>query len=200
MAEIMNGTTKPLLVDHVEWTSFFDELGRESDRAAAILAAAWIDHLLKRKLTQLFSSGNENARHQLFEHNGPFATFSAKVTAAFCVGWLEPDVHHDLHMIQKIRNKFAHQIHGLSMESPLIRPLIESFKVPDREFWDWRKLKCSASGEGVGIVFYADQPPGMVGEPLVIPAAFKFRIAASWAIAYLAANLGVGISVAEDLI
>jgi len=195
----MRETTQRLLVDHAEWASFFDELGRESERATAILAAAWIDVLLKRKLAQLFSGGNAKTRGQLFAGNGPFATFSAKITAAFCAGWLDAEVHHDLTVIRKIRNEFAHQIHGLSMESPSIRSLIESLKVPDGEFYDWRKLKCVASNEGTGIVFFTDRPPEKVGEPLVIPAAFIFRLAAAWVIAYLAANLGVGIIVPDDL-
>jgi hypothetical protein len=198
MAEIMSETKRLLLVDQAEWASFFDELGRESERATAILAAAWIDHLLERKLAQLFSSGNKDARDQLFASSGPFATFSAKTTAAFCAGWLDTDVHHDLRVIRKIRNEFAHRIHGLSMESPKIKPLIESFQVPHREFYDWGKLKCAATAEGIGIVFYTDQQAEKVGEPLVIPAAFTFRLAVSWIIAYLAANLGVGIVVPDE--
>jgi hypothetical protein len=191
--------TRLLLVDHAEWTSFFNELQRESERATAILAAAWIDQLLERKLAQLFSSGNKEARANLFAANGPFATFSAKITAAFCAGWLDADVYHDLRVIQKIRNKFAHQIHGLSMESPSVRPLTESFQVPHREFYDWGKLKCAAADEGTGIVFYTDQRTEKIDEPLIIPAAFTFRLAVSWIIAYLAANLGVGIVVPDDV-
>jgi hypothetical protein len=195
----MSEPTQLLLVDHAEWASFFDELGRESERATAILAAAWIDHLLERKLAQLFSSGNKKALAQLFAANGPFATFSAKITAAFCAGWLDADVYHDLHVIRKIRNSFAHQIHGLSMESQKIRPLIESLQVPHREFYDWGELKCAGTAEGVGVVFYTDQSAEGLGEPLVIPATFTFRLAVSWIIAYLAANLGVGILVPDEV-
>ena len=194
----MNDSPSMILVDQTEWASFFDELGRESERATAILAGAWIDHLLERKLSRLFSSGNKEARARLFAANGPFASFSAKITTAFCVGWLDADVHHDLRLVQQIRNKFAHQIQGLSMESSSIKPLIESFQVPHREFYDWGKLKCAATAEGVGVVFYTDQTVERIGEPLAIPAAFTFRLAVSWIIAYLAANLGVGIVVAED--
>ena len=193
----MSETTPLLLVDHAEWASLFEELGRESERATAILAGAWIDHLLERKLAQFFSHGNADARAQLFGANGPFATFASKITAAFCAGWLDVDVHDDLHVIRKIRNRFAHQIHGLSMESPAIRSLIDSFRVPHREFYDWGKLRCAATAEGTGVVFYTGGPPETVGEPLIIPAVFTFRMAASWTIAYLAANLGVGIVVPD---
>jgi hypothetical protein len=194
----MNDAPQHLLVNYAEWASFFDELGRESERATAILAAAWIDHLLERKLTHFFSGGNREARVRLFASNGPFTTFSAKITTAFCAGWLDNDVHHDLHVIRKIRNEFAHQMHGLSMESPRIRHLIESFRVPHREFYDWGKLKCAAIAEGIGVMFYTDRPPEEVGGPLVIPAAFTFRWATSWVIAYLSANLGVGITVPDE--
>jgi hypothetical protein len=186
----MSEPTQLLVVDHAMWALFFDELGRESERGAAILAAAWIDHLLESKLAQL-SSGNKEARTH-------FSTFSANITAAFRVGLLDDDVHHDLRVIQKIRNVFAHRIQGLSMESPPIKPLIESFQVPHREFYDWGKLRCAATAEGVGVVFHTDQSAEGLGEPLVIPAAFTFRLAVSWIIAYLAANLGVGILVPDE--
>lgn len=187
----MNDSPSMLLVDQTEWASFFDELKDESDRGAAVLAAAWIDHLLERKLVLLFSGKNPKARAQL-------VNFSRRINAAFRVGLLDVDVCHDLNVIRKIRNEFAHQIHGLSMESGEVRTLIESFRVPHREFYDWGKLKCAATTEGSGIVFHTNQPPEKVGEPLVIPAAFTFRWATSWVIAYLSANLGVGIVVPDD--
>jgi hypothetical protein len=187
----MSETTRLLLVDHAKWASFFDELNQESDRGAALLTAAWINHLLERKLAKLFSGENAKARAQL-------VNFSQRINAAFGEGRLDDDVCHDLHVIRKIRNKFAHHIHGLSMESPEIRTLIESFQVPHREFYDWGKLKCAATGEGNGIVFYTDRSPENVGESLVIPAAFIFRWASSWAIAYLSANLGVGVVVPDE--
>ena len=194
----MSETSQRLVIDHAEWASFFDEFGHESERATAILAAAWIDHLLELKLAQHFSSGNAKARAQLFAANGPFGTSSAKITTAFCVGWLDVDVYHDLNLIRKIRNSFAHQVHGLSMESPTISGLIESFKVPHREYYDWGKLKCAAINEGIGVVFYTEPPPENVGAPLLVPAAFTFRLAASWAIAYLVAKLGIGIRVLDE--
>jgi len=103
------------LIDLNQWLEFFQELSCESDRAAAILSAAWIDHLLEKRLTLLFCKGNRKERTKLFEAGGAFATLASKIDAAFCIGWLDPDVHHDLQVIREIRNEFAHQIHGLSM-------------------------------------------------------------------------------------
>lgn len=190
---------QPLLVDSAKWTSFFEELAGESERAAAILVAAWIDELLKRKLAELFLRGNSEARDRLFKADGPFASFAAKINAAFCAGWLDSDVHHDLGVIRKIRNEFAHKIHGLSMESPEIRELVESFRVPHREYYDWGKLKCAAIKDGNGIAFYTDQPPENAGEQLNISTACTFRWAASWVVAYLFASLDVGIILPDDV-
>lgn len=182
-----------VLVDQAEWSSFFDELSRESDRATAILAAAWIDRLLQLRLQELFAHGNSKARAQLFDANGPFATFGSKIAAAYCIGWLDADVHHDLGLIRRIRNAFAHQIHGLSMDSPEIRSLVDSFRVPQREVYDWGELRAFATRDGHGVLIFTGDVPEDAGEPLVLPAIINFRLAASWVIAYVAANLDVGL-------
>lgn len=126
-----------VLVAQSDWTAFFEELKDETDRGCAILAVAWIDHILERKLGALFSGGNSDARRKLFDANGPFSPFSAKVTAAFCLGWLDADLRHDLDVIRKIRNRFAHQIHGLTLDDPDMAILVDSFRLPHREFSDW---------------------------------------------------------------
>jgi hypothetical protein len=60
------------------------------------------------------------------------------------------------------------------------------------------KLKCAAINEGIGVVFYTELQRKTVGAPLLIPTAFTFRLAASWAIAYLVAKLGIGIRVLNE--
>lgn len=190
----MSEAASQLVVDRKTWTAFFEELGRESERAAAILCAAWMDHLLRLRLEQTYSHGSIKARRALFEANGPFATFSSKINAAFCAGWLDADVYHDLQTIRKIRNEFAHQAQGLSMESSRIKQFIGTFQVPHREFYDWGKLQCAATADGTGIVFYTDSAPNDdIGEALEV-SAITFRMAASWIVAYLVANLGVAIA------
>ena len=192
-----NSTPPELLIDQKQWSAFFEELKDESDRGTAILYAAWIDHLLGQKLRLHFSKGNAEQQDKLFEGNGAFHAFSSKVTAAFCLGWLDPDVRHDIDLIRKIRNLFAHQIHGLSMKTPEVRHLVNEFHVPHREFYDWGKLRAAATKDGRGVVFYTGEPPDEVGA-LLDATAHTFRLAASWVVAYLAANLEVGIVLDES--
>ena len=177
-----------LEIDKDHWSGFFRELKGESDRGTALLYAAWIDHLLEQKLRLHFSKGNAKQRDQLFEETGAFHTFASKVSAAFCLGWLDPDVRHDIDLIRRIRNLFAHQIHGLSMDSLRVRAFVDTFRIPPREFLDWGQLRAAATKDGAGIVFYTGEPPEDVAEPLNTTA-LTFRLAASWVVAYLAANL-----------
>jgi hypothetical protein len=112
-------------------------LSEESDRACVILVASWADHLLRIKLANEFSKGNSDARSSLFASNGPFATFSAKLNAAFCAEWIDRDVYHDLQVIRKMRNRFAHSIGNESLNDEPFPAMVASLRVPNREYYDW---------------------------------------------------------------
>ena len=114
-----------------------NSLEKESDRAKLILVVSWIDHFLNVKLQNEFSKGNKKARKDLFSSNGPFATFSSKLNLAFCAGWIDSDVYHDIQVIRKLRNECAHSIDSISLNEEKIRKEIEKFKVPRRKFFDW---------------------------------------------------------------
>lgn len=191
-AEPHSNMPPELRIDQNQWSAFFEELRGESDRATVILYAAWIDHLLEQKLRLHFSKGNAEQRDKLFDGNGAFHAFSSKVNAAFCLGWLDADVRHDIDLIRRIRNRFAHQIHGLSLKTPEIRDLADKFRIPHRDFHDWGKLRAAASKDGRAVILYTGDPPDHAGAPLDTTG-LTFRFAASWVVAYLAANLEVRI-------
>ena len=182
---LMSEDYPEILIDEKEWSSFYEEMATESERAMAVLAAAWIDSLLTRKLEILFSKGNSKTRQNLLNSDGPFASFSAKVNVTFCLGWIDVDVHHDLEVIRKIRNTFAHQIHGLSMDSPAIKELVKTFRIPHRKFHDWGQLKGAVADGGKGAVLYTDVAPEGSGDPLPIPTAFSYR----WAVSLVVGTL-----------
>jgi len=183
---------KPVFISQEEWRSFFEELKKESDRAAAILVAAYIDSLLRAKLETIFSKGNAEIRRKLFDDSqGTFATLSAKVDAAYCLGWLEPDMFHDIGVIRKIRNQFAHRIHGLTLEEPKIKALVGKLRVPHQLFYDWGEVKWGATKDQTGIVLFTGELDDDVENVSDLPPGFIFRWAASWVLGVLAKNLGV---------
>jgi len=181
---------EPVSLSQEEWTSFFEELKKESDRAAAILVAAYIDSLLRAKLETLFCKGNAEVRRKLFDDSqGAFATFSAKIDAAYCLGWLEPNVFHDIELIRRIRNQFAHRIHGITLEEPKIKALVSKLRVPQQLFYDWGQVKLGTLKDQTGIVLFTGQPDDNVENASDLPTNLVFRLAAAWVLGILARNL-----------
>lgn len=94
----------------------------ESDRALAILAAAYLDHLLRRWITlRLELHRLPEAAKFLFEgFNAGLATFSSRIQMAKHLGLLRDEDQRDLKLIKVVRNEFAHEFTGVSFESQSI--------------------------------------------------------------------------------
>ncbi|HTB08139.1 MAG TPA: MltR family transcriptional regulator [Bacteroidia bacterium] len=115
--------------DSLSYRSSFEyileEFHKESDRAAVILVSAMIEE----KLTVLIKSfliANPAADDDLFERaNAPISTFSSKIDMAFRLGLISSKYSRDLHLIRKIRNSFAHNIHSCNFENGNIKDRIK---------------------------------------------------------------------------
>lgn len=98
-----------------------EEFKREGDRAAAVLAAAYLDHLLGDLIAAAMKVGSGEVEKLLLGRDtDPLGTFSARVKAIYCLGLLSKDEFRDLSLIGKIRNEFAHELTGLSFETQSI--------------------------------------------------------------------------------
>ncbi len=108
---------------HAEhWDNVFNkEFNKESDRAAVILAASIFDNVLTELLKNHLVS-NATTKDDLFDSaNAPLSTFSAKITMAHRLGLHSSTFTRDLHLIRKIRNEFAHNIHGCTFEDSRVK-------------------------------------------------------------------------------
>jgi len=97
------------------------EFTKESDRAAVILVAAIIDDLLRSCLASRFvaTTSNEDA---LFDGaNSALGNFSSRIEMSYRLGLVSPRFARDLGLIRKIRNDFAHHIHGCSFDDPKVK-------------------------------------------------------------------------------
>jgi len=83
----------------------FQTLKNETDRAAALLGAAYIDNYLADMFRVRLHADSQG---RLFGRGGPLSSFASKIDLAYGLGWLSVDVWTDLHVIRKIRNDFAH--------------------------------------------------------------------------------------------
>lgn len=164
-----------------------DSLKKESDRAKLILVSSWIDYFLKVKIQNEFSKGNKKARKDLFSLNGPFATFSSKLNLAFCAGWIDSDVYHDIQIIRKLRNDCAHSIENITLDEERVRKEIEKFKVPKRKFYDWGNLWAVSTEKE--IIIATGEKPDNVSENLYIPGNLTLIIALPIIFTVLISNL-----------
>lgn len=94
-----------------------DELAAQTDRGAAIIACALLDDLLSDVLkARLILTGRTADRLFSHENNGVLASLSAKIDIAFAVGVVSPGVKDSLHVIRRIRNRFAHSTTALKFD------------------------------------------------------------------------------------
>ena len=110
-----------------QWTVKFlyDEFEDESDRAAVILVASLMDEALLSLLNTYFVPIAQS-QDPLFDNaTAPLSTFSAKIDTAHRVGLLSVNLCRDIHLVRKIRNSFAHDIHGCSFSNGSVRSRID---------------------------------------------------------------------------
>jgi len=103
-----------------QWKEFLDEFQTESDRSCAVLGAAFLDEQL-RSLLEAFIVDDPKRIAELFDGVGaPLSSFSAKIQMAYALGFVSPSELRDLELIRKVRNEFAHDLHGVIFATPSV--------------------------------------------------------------------------------
>ena len=94
------------------------ELTKESDRALAVIAAAYLDHLLEILIANEFKLASDAERDNLFKFPaGMLHSFAFKTRFAHMTGLITNDQKQDLNTIRDIRNGFAHELIGMSFDT-----------------------------------------------------------------------------------
>jgi len=118
-----------------DWETFLDEFAHESDRASAVLGAAYLDELLE-KLIASFLIDDKKAIDILLSPSKPYAplsSFSAKIIMAYCLGLIDKIQYDDLNITKRIRNLFAHGLHGLDFQDEKISSEIKKLAKIDKD-------------------------------------------------------------------
>jgi mannitol operon repressor len=110
-----------------EFSAFLKEFQEETDRGAALVGAALIDHQLDQVLRSFMVSNNA-ASELLDGPRAPLGTFSARIDACYALGLIDAYEKSECHRIRKIRNEFAHRTHGTTFKDPNIMKLCEEIK------------------------------------------------------------------------
>ena len=85
-------------------------LGDESDRGAAVLAAAQFEHDVEDAIARRFgiSEIDDEAKSRRGVLKRQIRSFAAKIDVAYAVGLCDQDTYEGLRTVLEIRNRFAH--------------------------------------------------------------------------------------------
>jgi DNA-binding MltR family transcriptional regulator len=108
--------------------AFLEEFKKETDRAAAVLARAYLDDRLGALLREKFV-GVPKFVEELFHGQGGLSSFSAKISITYAIGLISKQAADDFHIIREIGNRFAHKLHGLSFETPEIADRVGNLRI-----------------------------------------------------------------------
>jgi DNA-binding MltR family transcriptional regulator len=98
------------------------ELSEQTDRGAAIMAAAMLDEILKEFISSLMDTEPASAkRKSAIQNILKRSQFAAKIELAYASGWISEDEFDDLNVIRDIRNAFAHFSQKLTFSNPKIK-------------------------------------------------------------------------------
>ncbi len=113
-----------------EWTTAFVEgMNEQSDVAAVIVGAAALDDLLHDIITSFLI--DEKEVEQLLGEFGPLGSFGARIRTAYCLGLITNEEYHNLRVIQRVRNAFAHNLFTLSLADEWVRNQLNTLKLPE---------------------------------------------------------------------
>ncbi len=112
-----------------KWQSVVTEFHNKSDRAAAILGAAFLEAHLGRLIAGFFIDKCDETE-SLLNIERPLGSFSARARAAYCMGLISTNEYHDLGLIMQIQYAFANQISEVTFSDSGIRDKCFALRIP----------------------------------------------------------------------
>ncbi len=102
-----------------------DEFKKETDRAAVILTTSIFEQVLESLIKHLLIPC-PTSNDSLFEGpTAPLSTFNAKIDMCHRLGLISARFARDLHLIRKIRNKFAHNVLRCNFDDCSVKSLVD---------------------------------------------------------------------------
>jgi DNA-binding MltR family transcriptional regulator len=103
------------------WADQFDlSIKAESTRAKVVLSVCYLDELLHQLVAMVLKPvGSDDPL--LDGSQAPLGSFSAKIELVYRMGIISEDTHSSLHLVRKIRNRFAHSLASCDFGDAQIR-------------------------------------------------------------------------------
>lgn len=114
-------------------TAVMDEIEKEgqTDRAVAIIGAAYMDLVLRQAITARLLP-DDKLLNDLFENRGPLQEFGSRIQIALALNVCGRAAHHDLRKIKEIRNAFAHSAEAIDFQNQGVALLCQALWYPKR--------------------------------------------------------------------
>lgn len=107
-----------------DFSEFLREFQSETDRGAALVGAALIDQKLADTL-RAYMVGGKSADELLDGGNASLGNFSARIKICHALGLIDDYELAECDVIRKVRNEFAHSVHGTTFAEPKISGLCD---------------------------------------------------------------------------
>jgi len=119
------------------FSEFLAEFQAETDRGAALVGAALIDTRLDALLRSHFVK-SKAVEDLMDAGNAPLGTFSARIKMAHALGLVTDLEFSECEIIRRVRNMFAHGVHGLTFKDQRLSDLCNNLKAntPDGQRFD----------------------------------------------------------------
>jgi hypothetical protein len=111
---------------------YLDLLREESDRGRVLISTGYMEEQLKDILLA-FMQDTPQAKELVTSGNAPLGTFSSRIAACYSLGLISERENHDLTLLRKIRNDFAHDMH-ISFATPSV---VDRCKLLDHKAGDY---------------------------------------------------------------
>lgn len=108
--------------------SLFEALHGHDDRSLILTISAFAEDTLELLLLNYLREPKQ-AKELVNGFNAPLGTFSSRIKAAFVLGLMQEDDYKTLQLLRKIRNKFAHNWDGVSLDREDIASLVNEFSL-----------------------------------------------------------------------
>jgi hypothetical protein len=117
-----------------DYERFYKELNEQSDRGAALVATAFIEHILVMVLCTRMAAVEGGVNSWFYGDKAPFSSFSAKIKIARALGILGPQTEEYLDRLRNIRNLFAHTPRPADFSTPAVAAECRKLLIADPDF------------------------------------------------------------------
>ncbi|QND70007.1 MltR family transcriptional regulator [Tardiphaga robiniae] len=115
-----------------EFADVQGEVGRQTDRGAAIISSSFVEEHLRYAIDRSFVDLSERTSSRLFEGTGPLSTFHSRILLGFALGMYDQQTREEMIIISRIRNFFAHTIKAIDFNDATIAQLCAELGFPSR--------------------------------------------------------------------